>query len=157
MHKSDKIHAHTIMMNSVQALYCNWDCHWDCLRILGHIHNRYHYSQIDGSNGVGGVETRVQILVYGRIASRISIFLLHLACGVDGCVGSATTNINTEWRLLLILQTMATAIVSIHYESELIFRPWNFPLIWLIVSLLACISFALSLKLCFMIFSIVWF
>ena len=77
------------------------------------------------SDGLGGgsVETRVQILVYGRIASRISIFLLHLACGVDGCVGSATTNINTEWRLLLILQTMATAIVSIHYESELIFRP----------------------------------
>ena len=36
MHKSDKIHAHTIMMHSVQALYCNWDCHWDCLRILGH-------------------------------------------------------------------------------------------------------------------------
>ena len=35
MHKSDKIHAHTIMMHSVQALYCNWDCHWDCLRILG--------------------------------------------------------------------------------------------------------------------------
>jgi len=34
MHKSDKIHAHTIMMHSVQALYCNWDCHWDCLRIL---------------------------------------------------------------------------------------------------------------------------
>ena len=23
------------MMHSVQALYCNWDCHWDCLRILG--------------------------------------------------------------------------------------------------------------------------
>ena len=22
-------------MHSVQALYCNWDCHWDCLRILG--------------------------------------------------------------------------------------------------------------------------
>ena len=38
MHKSDKIHAHTIMMHSVQALYCNWDCHWDCLRILG---NKY--------------------------------------------------------------------------------------------------------------------
>ena len=36
MHKSDKIHAHTIMMHSVQALYCNWDCHWDCLRILGY-------------------------------------------------------------------------------------------------------------------------
>ena len=35
MHKSDKIHAHTSMMHSVQALYCNWDCHWDCLRILG--------------------------------------------------------------------------------------------------------------------------
>ena len=35
MHKSDKIHAHTIMMHSVQALYCNWDCHWDCLWILG--------------------------------------------------------------------------------------------------------------------------
>ena len=33
--KSDKIHAHTIMMHSVQVLYCNWDCHWDCLRILG--------------------------------------------------------------------------------------------------------------------------
>ena len=32
MHKSDKIHAHTIMMHSVQALYCNWDC----LRILGY-------------------------------------------------------------------------------------------------------------------------
>ena len=39
MHKSDKIHAHTIMMHSVQALYCNWDCHWDCLRILGEIEN----------------------------------------------------------------------------------------------------------------------
>ena len=38
MHKSDKIHAHTIMMHSVQALYCNWDCHWDCLRILGTAH-----------------------------------------------------------------------------------------------------------------------
>ncbi len=23
VHKSDKIHAHTIMMHSVQALYCN--------------------------------------------------------------------------------------------------------------------------------------
>ena len=40
MHKSDKIHAHTIMMNSVQALYCNWDCHWDCLRILGLLDKR---------------------------------------------------------------------------------------------------------------------
>ena len=42
MHKSDKIHAHTIMMHSVQALYCNWDCHWDCLRILGFSGIQYH-------------------------------------------------------------------------------------------------------------------
>ena len=44
MHKSDKIHAHTIMMHSVQALYCNWDCHWDCLRILGLIDAEHHYT-----------------------------------------------------------------------------------------------------------------
>ena len=43
MHKSDKIHAHTIMMHSVQALYCNWDCHWDCLRILGNIKRTQHF------------------------------------------------------------------------------------------------------------------
>ena len=55
MHKSDKIHAHTIMMHSVQALYCNWDCHWDCLRILGYIDNfldrAYNATQLaDGLN-----------------------------------------------------------------------------------------------------------
>ena len=48
MHKSDKIHAHTIMMHSVQALYCNWDCHWDCLRILG----VYKYVFKQGTYGV---------------------------------------------------------------------------------------------------------
>ena len=46
MHKSDKIHAHTIMMHSVQALYCHWDCHWDCLRILGSIEEYDNYYSV---------------------------------------------------------------------------------------------------------------
>ena len=73
MHKSDKIHAHTIMMHSVQALYCNWDCHWDCLRILGLFILPYIESVVTSLAYTPDSKTFVKKLHYGT--GRIEIVL----------------------------------------------------------------------------------
>ena len=85
MHKSDKIHAHTIMMNSVQALYCNWDCHWDCLRILGYIET--------STDGVNFHQMRAFHLVKGD--GEIS-FGLYAASPVDHSFTATFTEMKVE-------------------------------------------------------------